>query len=128
MSDTVWGLYPWFEENGRHLVHSDDYEAIKALFPYGKVFESVGVEGEYLKLQYGSQIYRVMPELFRPVPAPVRRFGEVVSAKKGGELISVAIRDIMWHFKEERPYFFVTAGNKRLSKRYWAEDFIESPH
>jgi hypothetical protein len=126
MSDAVWGLYPWSEEHGRHLIHPDDYEATKALMVYGKVFQSTGVEGEYLKLRYGSQVFRLMPELFHPVPAPAKGFGEVVSVRKGAELIPVVIRDIMWHYKEERPYFFVAAANKRLSKRYWAEDFIES--
>jgi uncharacterized protein DUF6960 len=108
------------------LIHPDDHEAVKALLPYCKVFQKVGFEGDYLKLQYGSQVYRMMPELFRPVQAPAKAFGEAVEVRKGGELIPATVREIMWHFKEDRPCFFVTAANKRLTKRYWAEDFIES--
>jgi hypothetical protein len=125
MSDAEWGLYPWFEEHGRNLIHPDDYEAVKALMPYCKVFQSIGFEGEYLKLRYGSQIFRLIPKLFSPIQAPAKEFGEVVRVKKGTELIPAAICDIMWHYGERRPYFYVAAADKCLKKRYWTEDFIE---
>jgi hypothetical protein len=33
-----------------------------------------------------------------------------------------AIRDIIWHFKDERHNYYIEEGGKKVSKRYYDDD------
>jgi hypothetical protein len=125
MGADVWGLFPWFEEHGREEIHPDDYDAVKALWPYCKVLQCVGNEDDYLRLRYGDLIVRVKPSLFSPVQSPAHDFGDPIRVIKSGEITSGNICGIFWHFKEGRPMYLIAVAGKRLKKRYWDEDFIE---
>lgn len=120
---TTWGLYPWFAEHGTELVHPDDVEAWIALQPYGLVFERIGEAGEFIKLAYGGQVFRVKPDLFRPVQPPLKRIGDVVRVELSGALTEAVVVEIKWHFKRGEPFFLVEKKGKRSKKRYWASDF-----
>ena len=118
-----WGLCQWWGEDNR-LIHPDDYDRLQQLVTPGKVCQCVGEDAGYLVLRYKSGRYRVNPSLFQSVPAPAKSFGESVSLKKGGQIISARICDIYWHFKRDQAYFFVCVNDKRLKKRYWRDDFL----
>lgn len=120
-----WGLYQWFEEHGVEMIHPDDVDEIRHIIPNGKVFECVGNQDNYLTIRYRDRCFRVRPSLFKTVPRPAKVFGEVVRLKKGGELISGTVCDIMWHFKKGEPFYFVAVDDKPLKKQYWLSDFIE---
>jgi len=64
----TWGLYPWFEEHGAELVHSDDIDEFRKLSPYGKVFLRTGEDNGFIRLAYGDRTFHVKPDLFQPVP------------------------------------------------------------
>lgn len=114
-----WGLYPWFEEDGAHLVHRDDLDAFRKLMPYGKVFYCEH-ENEYLSLRYRDATYRVKPELFREVSTPQFTFGQIVFPRDTGA--AAQIDGINWHHERGEPMFFVIQNGKRKSRRFWTAD------
>jgi len=119
-----WGLYPWFEERGRSLVHPQDADAFSSLLPYGKLFQCVAWDNQYMTLRYGNRQFRVRPDLFAAVTAPPFDFGQTVAFGKGGRAVSGTVVDICWHHGRDRPFFHLRLNGKRLKKRYWAEDLV----
>jgi|SRR5260370_28531122 len=117
-----WGLYPWFEEHGRELIHPNDLDSFRRLISNVKVFQCTACEGDYVTLRYGEEQFRVKPTLFKPVPKPSFGFGKDVSFRKGSSLAAGKISDILWHFKERKHYFLVSVDGKPLKKRYWPEE------
>ena len=117
----TWGLCPWWPGGPEDQIHPADRERFRALFPYGRVFQAMGQEEAYLVLRYGEESYRVRPQLFRPVPALAFAVGARVRLKKRPER-AATVRDIIWHFKEGRPMYFLKVGGKRVGSRRWAED------
>lgn len=118
-------LYPWFIEDGIELVHPDDLQKFQKLFPYGKVFTVGNAVDDFVTLSYGSEEYRVKPILLEPVPDPVFGIGQHVICLNHG--IPAVVISVKWHYKEERPYYFVTINGKRKSKRYWDVDLAAAP-
>ena len=117
-----WGLYPWFEEHGRDLIHPDDFEDFRRLASNAKVFQCTACEREFVSLRYGERHFRVKPTLFKPVPKPLFDFGKRVTFKNGSNLVTGVVSDILWHYKETKHYFLVSVDGKPLKKRYWAEE------
>lgn len=114
-------MYPWFAEHGESLIHPDDRRAFAALFPYGKVFQCVGTEHNYLVLRYMAAVYRVRPDLYQKIDEPRFQFGQRIRVKSHPEREGT-IRGIAWHFKNDSPMYFLQIAGKQVSKRYWAED------
>lgn len=48
MCKKTWGIYPWFIENGAECINPLDLERFKKLSPYGKVFECIAKDHEYI--------------------------------------------------------------------------------
>ncbi|WP_216319956.1 DUF6960 family protein [Deinococcus aestuarii] len=109
------GLYPWFEEHGVHLVHSDDLDAWRALGPYGRVFELLGEEGEYLALGYGDQIFWVRPELWRELRDVPFGVGDRVQTQ---DRIEGIIYEALWHHQHEQAFYLILKQGRRTTKRY----------
>lgn len=117
-----WGLYPWFGDEP-NLVHPDDVDAFKAFRPYSRVLHCVSEDADYLTLRHGEFTFRVKPDLFMPVPPPRYTVGQGVRTRRHGEIVTVTICDIVWHYSRQRPYYYVIVNGKRSSKWYWEEDF-----
>ena len=117
----TWGLYPWFAEHGLEPVHPSDWERFPALSPYGKLFHCLAEEAGYLVLQYGSQTYRVNPDLYQAVPAPLFNFGDHVQ-KNGQSDRRGIIRQIHWHHQKASPIYLVQMEGQSKLKRYLQEE------
>lgn len=117
------GIYSWFEEHGADLVHPADLEAWRALRPSGKVFRREGPGGEYIVLRYGEANFRVRPELFEPIDAPVVAMGRSVALKTGED---AAVLNIGYHHKRNEPMYQLTVAGRKKSKRYWNGDFDDA--
>ncbi len=116
-----WGLYQWFEEHGKELVHPEDIDNFRKLIPNGKVFKCIYADDTYLTLQYGRNTYRVKPDLFKVVPEPQKNFGDTVTILKSEKVAEIF--EVMWHFKRNTHMFSVKIDGEKKSKRYWIEDF-----
>lgn len=119
----AWGTYPWFPDRDRHTVHPDDLERFTALSPYGKIFRQDGEVDGYLVLAYGPERFRVLPGLFQRLDVAPIEIGTAVSVKGAAERVGV-VSDINWHTKDNRPFYVLRFGDKRHSRRYWAEELI----
>ncbi|WP_346352912.1 DUF6960 family protein [Azotosporobacter soli] len=117
----TWGLYPWFIENGEQLIEPLDLEKFKRLSPYGKIFECIDEDNEYITLKYGEEVYQVKAELYKQVNAPIFTFGNKVRLTEKLETIGVII-DINWHNKENTPIYLIEINGKRKSTRYMETD------
>ncbi|WP_146009639.1 DUF6960 family protein [Deinococcus planocerae] len=113
------GLYPWFEEHGSHLIHPDDLDAWRALGPYGRVFELRGEEGEYFALGYGDQVFRVRPGLWRELRDVPFGVGDRVQTQDRNEAI---IHEALWHHQHKQAFYLIAKRGKRSTKRYFKYD------
>jgi len=120
--EVEWCLYQWFEEQGIEYVHPDDINAFRSLKPNGKLFRCLGAEDGFAILEHAGRQYRVKPALVKPVPVPVFGYGDTVRVTSGGENRPATIREIMWHFQRNEPYFLLDFGGKSSSRRYWSSE------
>ncbi|MEF2246472.1 DUF6960 family protein [Paenibacillus sp. IITD108] len=118
----AWGIYNWFEEDGEELIQKLSREAFRNLKPVGKLFQCVGIDGEYIEILYNKQKFKVKPELFIQTPNPTYKFGDNVRLKSK-EIIGI-ICDINWHSKEAREMYFIEVNGKKKSTRYFSEELL----
>lgn len=120
----TWGLYSWFVEDGEQLIAPSNLDKFRSISPYGKVFECIDEDSEYITLRYGEEEYRVKPKLYKQVSAPLFTIGSKVKLTKKPEVAGVIV-DINWHSKENSPMYFISVGGKRKSTRYMNDDLSE---
>jgi hypothetical protein len=116
-------LYPFVEEWHSKFIHPDDLSSFIALRPTSKVFEIQWISDSWAKLTYGLQQFRVSPELARPIPSTQFSIGQLVGIRSNN--LPAKVVEIMWHFKECRPMYFVVVFGKRKSRRYWDDELME---
>ena len=89
----TWVLFPWFEEHSNE-VHPEDLLTARAVQPYGKVLQVVGVEEGFVVLAYRDERIRVRPGLVKVVSEPVVGRGGIVTLADGrtGEVL-----EVNWH-------------------------------
>jgi hypothetical protein len=117
-------LFNWFPEHGAELVHPDDLEAFTRLNPAGRVF-AVMRRADWIVLSLGGSEYRVRGNLLQPVPPPRHWIGDEVSFVSKGVVHRGTVREVRWHFRDDAPFYFLSANGKRLSKRYTDNDLSE---
>lgn len=122
-SPIQWGLYPWFTEHSTELIHPEDLDSLQAFSPYGKVFEVIGRDEDYIFISYGGQTFRVKPTLFQPVPRPAKRIGDVVRVQLKGKTELGIVVEVQWHHQKSEPFYIIEIEGKLSSKRYWHHDF-----
>ncbi|MFM7202494.1 MAG: DUF6960 family protein [Myxococcota bacterium] len=120
ISAKSFGVCNWFPEHGNHLVFDADLVTFAALRPAGKVFQYVGVEGMWRIVRYGTNTYRVSPDILKPVTAPLFEVGQPVATKDKAGVVA----DVTWHFKEMAPIYFVEFLGKRSSRRYSEAELV----
>ena len=119
------GTYQWFIEHGAEKIHPDDLERFKSEAHNCKIFEFVEDHAEYITIQYGNNQYRVVKDLFKPVPVPKYRIGQRVKAKSTNE--DAVVSDVMWHHDMKSHYYFLIVNGKKKSTRYFAADIMAMP-
>ena len=115
-----WGLYQWFEERGRDLIHSESLDNFVNVKPNGKVFYCRESRNGFLILEYGEKSFLVKPNLFKEVPDPLFQIGQKVTTSTGSTVYIIA--DINWHFGKNAPFYYLSLDGKKKSKRYFSED------
>lgn len=116
-----WGIYSWFPESGWNLIAQENIKKFQELSPYGKVFECIEEKGTLIWIQYGDQTFCVNSKLFQRVEKPLFKIGEKIRIKKTPEIVG-EVKDIFWHFKMHRCYYFLEIEGKKKSKRYMDEE------
>lgn len=109
-------LYPWFAEHGVDLIHELDRDTFQALSPYGKVFTLESDDDEFVRLSYGSRVFRVKPSLIQHVPTARYQVDDVVRVNSNGK--TAIVEHVQWHHRDGKPFYILRFGNKRDSRRY----------
>lgn len=118
-----WGLYPWFNEEGEHMIHPDDIELLIRIKPYGKVFKCIAINDEYITIMYSDYKFRVKRELFNKVDSPLFTFEEKVMVKD--KEICGIIAEINWHHGKNEIFYLIKVEGKKKSKRYFSCDLMK---
>ena len=74
--------------------------------------------GSRVWIYYGGAGYLASPASLRPVGRIAIGQGDLVSYK--GQ--PAVVRDVIWHFKDERANYYVTQNGRRVSKRLYDGD------
>src|SRR5438105_472852 len=124
-----WGWYgAWTWE--ADLFHPEDQHLKEEMLKHGDVCECTGQEGEFLVLGFSDLSVRLRARLtvFRPIPAPVFRFGDLVMAKPPRTARAGHISRIVWHAKRREPLFWISGSTARAKTRYFSHELtrIES--
>lgn len=112
----TWGLYQCFQGTDDAMVDYECRESFFALQPNGKVFECISEQEDTITLKYGKQIFRVKPELYRIIPKPFYKVGDIVEiidkASKG------KILHVNWHIRDKKPFYYLEINGQKSGKRY----------
>ena len=92
---TIWpeiadcGVYLVWPNEGLGWIHPDDVARVERWIPSTRVFRRHSFDGEYYRLQYGEQVVRVKPTMWRRVDDEGFAIGDRV--------------EILSHFQENEP-------------------------
>lgn len=110
--------------NDKGQVHPDDRELLIS-YPFTHSFhQCIGIDGDYLILQFGNIKIRVTPEHFKGGPRvpefmPLTQVKYLNSKKR---LEFGIIKGIHFHDNERRFYYSLEVNNTMKGRRYYAED------
>jgi hypothetical protein len=121
----TWGLYPWFSENGEEWIDSKNQEQFRLLQPYGKVFQLIEKNDNWVLLKYSESEFLVKKDLFQEIPKPCFHFGQVVCEKSKSERVGEIV-DITWHHEKRKEMYFLKFNGKLSKKRYFCDDLLEA--
>ncbi|CAK7051400.1 DUF6960 family protein [Saezia sanguinis] len=113
-SKNVFGTCVWSPAQGLELVHSES-QATFSQFPV-QIFQCIHADAEWLALQYGDDVYKVKPQIFKAVPAPKFVLGEKVFVQRKQQAGNVVFMG--WHFKHKYPIFLIAFDEKIISYIY----------
>jgi hypothetical protein len=119
-----WGIFPVFPQSAVGRVHPEDLSRYATLVSNHRVFRLLGNEDGWRIIQYADSTFRVRPDEIRLVSAPLYNIGETVYIV--GKNAAGKIKDIYWHFKDERPMYFLEIDNKLQRRRYYDTDLAKA--
>lgn len=88
-----------------------------------RVCRIVGKDGRFARIKYGDLTFAISPICLSRVDNVDHEVGDRVLFKHG----LARVRDIVWHFKDERPNYYLEKDGKKLSRRYFNEDLSPAP-
>jgi hypothetical protein len=89
------------------------------------VFQVVGVQGEYIEIAYGTNHFRVLPRLFKSVPAPQHYIDEKIRVTIPQKPIrNATIVGIIWHTKRETHFYTLEFDGRTSSRQYWEQEIL----
>ena len=83
-----------------------------------RVCRIVGRDGRFERIKYGDLNFAISPTCLKQVDNVAYEVGDRVLFKYG----LARIREIIWHFKDKRPNYYLEKDGRKLSKRYYDED------
>lgn len=108
-----------------HLIHPTEYESrtedeLDKLFDNRIFYCSENIDG-YLVLKDLTGSYRVKPDKYVVRSRPTYFYGDFVEDMQNPQRKGI-IRFIGWHYKREKLYYHLYIGERKSTKRYFADD------
>ncbi len=124
--ESVYGVYPWWPEDGEDWIHPEDREIVRTLLPGPRVFRrEPKMRGRLYELSYGDVKFRVRPTLWLTVPGEGFEVGDRVEIKSmlGENPPDVAvIQEMFWSSREKVIHYLVELHEMVNERRFRAKD------
>lgn len=85
---------------------------------FQRVVRILGVNGDLARIAFGREESEILMERVQPVSNIAFEVGDHVTCQSG----TATIRDVIWHFRNRVPNYYLEMGGKQLSRRYLNED------
>lgn len=121
----VYGVYPWWPENGHEWIHPEDLDVVEGLIPGTRVFRRDDRRPKYVIMSYGEMRFRIRPTLWHQVRAEGFDVGDQVEirSRMGTNLPGLAvICEMTWQRERETIYYHVRQRGMRLPRCFTAAD------
>lgn len=124
-----WGgapLHIILQYNEKEKIHPNDWNALESYpYLYSKHL-CVGIDNEYIIIQFGESQLRIKPELFQLSTEPkFKPLEKVKFYNSKGTLEFGIIKGIHWHNKEQKMFYDVEVNGKIKGRRYFDEDLAK---
>jgi len=114
----------WTNETDPGQAAPGDAERMRSVNLDQRVVRVMGHDGEWSHIRFGKQDFRVREERLLSIGTLPLEVGDAVDA--GG--LRCFVRDIVWHFRDKEPNFYLGCGQTRLSKRFRLSDLMPASH
>ena len=103
----------WLKGDPPELAAPGELERLTSATLFQRVVRLGLRSGPYVEVFRGGERYLLHTSCVRPVGDVRFEVGDSVLYKG----MPARVRDVIWHFKDERPNYYVTQGRKAVSKR-----------
>jgi len=130
---TVWpempdcGVYLVWPNEGLGWIHPDDVAQVESWIPSTRVFRRHSFDGEYYRLQYGEQVVRVKPTMWRRVDDEGFSIGdrvEILSHFQENEAGLGVITEIRFEKSSNRILYTIESRELPLPRPFLATDLV----
>ncbi len=123
--EPVYGVYPWWPQDGHDWIHPDDVALVDRLIPSSRIFRRERVVEGYYLLTYGAQSIRILPSMWLQVRHEGLDVGdpvEVLSRLGKNRPFVARITEMRWHRHSRTIHYIVRRAGKLIPRRYTAHD------
>jgi hypothetical protein len=106
----------WTSETDPDAAAADSAERLSSLRIHQRVVRVVARRNGWADIQFGPEEFRVKEECLKFIEPLHLHIGDRVAFSSGHGIV----RDILWHFKDGVPNYYLEHDGKKLSKRYLA--------
>ncbi|GAB3511174.1 hypothetical protein GCM10027442_20610 [Emticicia fontis] len=118
-------LYSIINYNQKHYIHPDDWHILEN-YPYiNSMHQCIGKEDNYLMLNFGDKIFRILEKYIHTVPYKEPKFKPLEDVKfysSKGKLEFGIIKGISWHNNDGKHIYSIEVNEKMKTRRYFEED------
>jgi len=90
---------------------------------YGYVYQVVRHDGDFLVIRYGTEEFSISEDACIKIAAQnVLSVGATIALTGTG--VTAYIREIIWHFKHQEPFYLLNLNNRKTSRRYFQHELV----
>jgi hypothetical protein len=94
---------------------------------YNELFQKVVsyeiISNQMVKIEYKSKYYEIDINKIKEIKVPKYIYNEIILVKNKSKYYGKII-DIKYHFKENKPMYFIEINGHKKSRRYFEEEII----
>jgi len=124
-TDSRYGYYPWWPENGDEWVHPEDVAVARGMIPSKRIWRRDGTLGPFVFLHYGEVNIRVRPVLWVEVNGEGIELGnwvEVLSHMQKNTHCIGQVREMFWNMYTRSIGYRIQSSQQIEPKTYASSD------
>jgi len=108
----------WTKETDRTLAAPSSGQRLLSVDMHQRVVRVTARRDGWADIHFGLEEFQVREDCLRFIEPPQFHVGDGVKFSGG----QGTIRDVIWHFKDEEPNYYLEQEGRKLSKRYLTSD------